>query len=202
MSLQLNQLSEQALELIKLPGNLVIKKVVIGVLYTGIELKDGTVGVSFTLTDRSMDHEGYHSLVKDGLPSEKRIYELIEYCSSPYSILRSIGVAALNTYSQTYIDFSEASYLDILGILESSSDNVVGMVGNIHPISRHLAKEGKIVKILDKFMPPTYIKNTTQVDKVSDLEVVDSILVSGSALVFDNFDEIIHYYNIFLGKKS
>ena len=60
MSSQLTQLSQQALESIKPSSDLTIKKVVIGILYTAVELQNGITGVSFTLTDRSTDIEGYH----------------------------------------------------------------------------------------------------------------------------------------------
>ena len=107
-------------------------------------------------------------------------------------MFRSIGVAAFNAFCQAYIDFSGISSQNILEILKPTPNMVVGMVGNIHPISRYLAKKGISMMILDKFMPPTCINSITQVNEVSDLEVVDNILVSGSALLFDNFDEIIH----------
>ena len=201
MSTQLAQLAERALELIKPSRNLIIKKVVIGVLYTGIELEDETTGVSFTLTDRSADHEGYHRLLHNGFLSDKTLFELIEYCSSTHAILRSIGVAALNAYCQAHIDFSDASCKDIVEILKPTPGMVVGMVGNIHPISLYLAKKGISMRILDKFMPPTYVNSITQVNEVSDLEVVDNIFVSGSALIFDNFDGIIHLLPLISGKK-
>ncbi len=191
MSSQLAQLAERALGLIKPTRDLIIKKVVIGVLYTGVELEDGTTGVSFTLMNRSTDHEICNRLLQNGFLSEKTLFELIGYCTSSHAILRSIGVAALNTFCQGHIDFSDASCQNIIEILKPTPDMMVGMVGNIHPISRYLAKNGISMKILDKLMPPTNIDSITQVKEVSDLEVVDTILISGSALVFENFDEII-----------
>lgn len=201
MSSQLTQITKQALKLIKPSRDLIIKNVVIGILYTGVELDDGTTGVSFTLTDRSKDHEGYHSLLQKGFLSEKPLVELIDYCSSPHAILRSIGVAAFNAYCQVHIDFSKASSKNIIDILKPTPDIVIGMVGNIHPISRYLAKKDITIRILDKFMPLTYKNSIIQVNEVSDLEVVDNILVSGSALVFDNFDEIIRLLSNIPGKK-
>ncbi|MFX0124822.1 MAG: Rossmann-like domain-containing protein [Candidatus Hodarchaeota archaeon] len=201
MPSKLAQLAKRALELIKPSRDLIIKKVVIGVLYTGIELEDETTGVSLTLTDRSTDHEGYHRLLQKGFLSDKTLFELIEYCSSQYAILRSIGVAALNTYCQAHIDLSDASCKDIVEILKPTPGMLVGMVGNIQPISLYLAKKGISVRILDRFMPPININSLTQVNELSDLEVVDNILVSGSALLFDNFDGIIQLLPYVAGKK-
>lgn len=201
MSSQLAQLAERALGLIKPSKELIIEKVVIGVLYTGIELEDGTTGVSFTLMNRSTDHEICNRLLQKGFLSEKTLFELIGYCTSSHAILRTIGVAALNTYCQGHMDFSNASCQNIIEILKPAPDMMVGMVGNIHPISRYLAKKDISMRILDKFMPPTNIDSITQVKEVSDLEVVDTILVSGSALIFENFDEIIHLIPQISGRK-
>ncbi len=201
MSSQLAQLAERALGLIKPSKELIIEKVVIGVLYTGIELEDGTTGVSFTLMNRSTDHEICNRLLQKGFLSEKTLFELIGYCTSSHAILRTIGVAALNTYCQDHMDFSNASCQNIIEILKPAPDMMVGMVGNIHPISRYLAKKDISMRILDKFMPPTNIDSITQVKEVSDLEVVDTILVSGSALIFENFDEIIHLIPQISGRK-
>ena len=201
MSSQLAQLAERALELIKPSRDSIIKKVVIGIFYTGVELEDGTTGVAFTLMDRPTDHEDCHQVLQNGFLSEKSLFELIGYCSDSLAIFRSIGVAALNAFCQAYIDFSGASSQNTLEILKPTPNMVVGMVGNIHPISRYLAKKGISMMILDKFMPPTYLNSITQVNEVSDLEVVDEILVSGSALLFDNFDEIIHLLSRISGKK-
>ena len=71
MSSQLALLAERALELFKPSSNLNIKKIVVGILYIGIELEDQISGVSFTLTDRSTDHEGYHRLLHEGFLSDK-----------------------------------------------------------------------------------------------------------------------------------
>lgn len=201
MSSLIAQIADQVIGLIKPSDELIIEKVVIGVLYTGIELEDGTTGVSFTLTNRSNDHEVCHRLLKNGFLSEKTLYELIGYCSSSHAILRSIGVAALNTYCQGHIDFSNASSQNVIEILKPTPDMIIGMVGNIGPISHYLAKKGISMRILDKFMPPTNIDSITRVKEVSDLEVVDTILVSGSALVFENFDEIIHLLPQISGKR-
>lgn len=198
---QLTKLAQRVMELINPSKRLTIKKVVIGLLYTGIQLQDGTTGVSFTLTDRYADQDGYHQLLQNGFLSKKALIDLIEYCSSNYAILRTIGVAALNTYSQAYIDYSTASNHDVREILNPTPDKIIGMIGNIHPISHNLDKKGIPLKILDKFTPPTSTNSITKVNKVTDLKIVDHLLVSGSALVFDNFDDIISLLPHIPGKK-
>jgi uncharacterized protein (DUF4213/DUF364 family) len=195
------KLAQRALKLVKPTRNLPIKKVAIGILYTAIELQNGTTGVSFTLTDRTTDFEGYHRLIQNGLLSEKPLLELIEYCSSSHAIFRTIGVAALNTYCQAHIDFSTALPKDVLEILSPTPDMMIGMVGNIHPISRYFDKKGIRMRILDKFIPVPNTNNISQVNEIKDLKMVDNLLISGSALVFDNLDDIINILPHIPGKK-
>ncbi len=201
MSLKLEQLSQRTLELIHPSEKLIIQKVVIGLLYTGIQLVNGTVGVSYTLTDRHADINAYHQLLQKGFLSEKTLPELIKYCSSEYAILRTIGVAALNTYSQAHIDYTTASNQDVSELLDLAPDCIVGMVGNIHPLTRHLSEKNVSMRILDKFTPTPATRNITPASKVSDLGNVDHIVISGSALVFNTFDDIIGLLSQISGNK-
>lgn len=191
MSLKLAEIAQRTIELIRPSTKVAIKKVVIGLLYTGIQLENGTVGVSYTLTDRKHDLNAYHQLLQNGFLSERSLTELIDYCSSQYAILRTIGVAALNSLSQAHIDYATATDQDVSELLELTSDSLVGMVGNIHPIKRYLSKKNISLRILDEYNPVSPVKNIIPASKVSDLRDVDHILISGSALVFDSLNEII-----------
>jgi len=201
MSSKLAEIAQQTIELIQPSLKLSIKKVVIGLLYTGVQLANGTVGVSYTLTDRRNDLNAYHQLLQKGFLSEKLLIELIDYCSSKYEILRTIGVAALNSLSQAHLDFTTATDQDVSKLLDLTPDSLVGMVGNIHPITRRLHKKNVSLRILDEYNPVLSTKNITPASKVSDLGEVDHILISGSALVFDSLDEIIKLLPQISGSK-
>jgi uncharacterized protein (DUF4213/DUF364 family) len=201
MTSQLMKIAKQSLTNFKASEELVVKEIVVGILYTAIRLMNDVVGVSFTLTDRFTDHEGYHQLLKDGFLSDKTLEELIDFCSSSYSILRSIGVAALNTFSQNTIDFSNASNLDAINILEPKKGEVYGMIGNIHPISGTFEEKGFKAKILDRFDPVINKKYLEPVENIDSLIDTDHLLISGSALVFDNFNSIISLLKNIPGKK-
>jgi uncharacterized protein (DUF4213/DUF364 family) len=191
MASKLSEIAQRTIELIPPSTKMIVKKVVIGLLYTGIQLEDDTVGVSYTLTNRKDDLNAYHQLLQKGFLSEKSLEELINYCSSKYAILRTIGVAALNSLSQAHIDYTTGKDQDVSELLDLRSDSVVGMVGNIHPITHYLNKRNVSLRILDEFNPVTPVKNITPASKVSDLRNVNHLLISGSALVFDTFDEIV-----------
>ncbi|MFX1506328.1 MAG: Rossmann-like domain-containing protein [Promethearchaeota archaeon] len=191
MSSRLAEIAQRTIELIQPSINMPIKNVVIGLLYSGVQLENGTVGVSYTLTDRKNDLNAYHQLLQEGFLSEKSLEELIDFCFSEFAIQRTIGVAALNSLSQAHIDYTNATDQDVSELLDITSDSLVGMVGNIHPITRYLSKKNVSLRILDEYNPVSNVKNITPASKVSDLEDVDHILISGSALVFDSLDEII-----------
>jgi uncharacterized protein (DUF4213/DUF364 family) len=138
-----------------------------------------------------MDHEAHHQLLQAGFLSDKSLRELIGFCSSRYGILRTVGVTALNTYCQAHIDFSSAINQDVREILQASTGDVVGMIGNVKPLSSYLSEKGISMRILDAFATPKSSQYITPVNNVSELESVDHLLISGSALVFDNLDEIM-----------
>lgn len=199
--MKLSQSILQGTESISNSEDLIIGRVVLGVRYSGIKLRNGITGVSFTYTNPKVDHEAHHQLLQDGFLSDKTLVELIDYCSSKYGILRTIGVTALNTYSQAHIDYSSATNQDIGPILKAKKGDLVGMVGNVKPLSRYLSKKSISMRILDEFAPPRPSHHITSINSVSELEGVDHLLVSGSALVFDNFDDIIGLLPQIKGKK-
>ena len=201
MSSRLAEIAQRTIELSQPVTNIPIKNVVIGLLYSGVQLKNGIVGVSYTLTDRRGDLNAYHELLQRGFLSEKSLEELIDFCSSEYAILRTIGVAALNSLSQAHIDYTTATDQDVGELLDLTSDSLVGMVGNIHPITRYLSKKNVSLRILDEYNPVSRVNNITPAFNISDLGEVDHILISGSALVFDSFDEIIKLLSQVSGYK-
>ncbi|MHA1215036.1 MAG: Rossmann-like domain-containing protein [Candidatus Hodarchaeales archaeon] len=168
-----------------------IKTLVLGLRYSGILLNNGVLGLSYTLTNHYKDFEGFHKLFKNGKPSTKSLSDLFAYSNSEYSVLRTISVAALNAFSQTQIIFDHSEQKDIKTLINPSPERTIGMVGNIRPIVSYILKKGAKVKILDEFMPKNKKHGIEYVDTVKDLENVDGIIVSGSALVFENFDQII-----------
>ncbi len=199
----LTKLSKRVLKLLKKssrPVNLIIKQMVIGVRYSCIQLRNGTTGISFTYTNPSLDNEVYYQILKDGFLSDKSFSELIEFCSSKYGILRTVGLTALNAFCQDNIDFSSATNQDVREILQLSEGDEIGMIGNIRPISNYLSKKGVKMKILDAFAPSVSSEYIVSVKNVSELESANHLLVSGSALVFDNFDKIMDLKSKITGK--
>ncbi|MHA1973641.1 MAG: Rossmann-like domain-containing protein [Candidatus Hodarchaeales archaeon] len=168
-----------------------IKSLVLGLRYSGILLDNNVLGLSYTLTNHYKDFEGFHKLFRKGKPATNSLNELLTYINSEYSVLRTVGVAALNAFSQNHIDFDHSESRDIKTLIDPSSNHTIGMIGNIHPIVSYILKSGAKVKILDEFQPKRKKHRIEYVNSVDELKNVDAIFVSGSALVFENFDQII-----------
>jgi len=201
MSIILNKLIDQLYNYKKDLIKFKTQKVVIGIRYTAVLLNTGDLGLSYTLTNRIEDQKGYSILFKSEEPSKTPLIHLINYCTSEYSILRSIGVAAMNAYCQHYIQNSYDTKNDIRQFLNTDIKIKTGMVGNIKPISSFLTHCGCTVKILDKSSKKSNKSLLTFVDSYLDLLNVDQLIISGSALTHNNFDEIMRILRTVKGLK-
>jgi hypothetical protein len=127
--------------------------------------------------------------------------ELIECCDSKLSVFRSIGVAALNAYSQANLPSTKGINIDVEELFHSDPSVTVGMIGNIHPISNFLVKKGFSLKILDNSISPRQTSQIISVKTVEELSDTQHLIVSGSALVFDTFSNIIKILPEIQGEK-
>ncbi len=187
MSSFLSQLAHDSLSLEKSVSEFNIESVIIGIRYTSVLLSSGSCGVAYTLTDQSAEKNRHNKYLSEKFLFEKSLEYLVEFCASKYSIFRSIGVAALNAFSQANLPSLRTENLDILDIFEEKSGNI-SMIGNIQPVTRFLSQKGYQIKILDRYSPPRQQAQITTVEEISDLQNADHLIVSGSALVFETFD--------------
>jgi len=201
MSSALTKLAQDSLALGKPVDNYQVKTVVVGIRYTCLLLSDGSVGVAYTFFDKNAEKESHLEYLSTKYLYEKPLSELIEFCSSKLGIFRSVGVAALNAYSQASLQLTKGDYRDVTELFHSQHSTTVGMIGNIHPISNFLVKKGFTLKILDKSFSPEQTSQIIPVSKVDELTDVQHLIVSGSALVFDTFSHIIDILPLIRGEK-
>ncbi|MHA2093937.1 MAG: Rossmann-like domain-containing protein [Candidatus Hodarchaeales archaeon] len=166
-----------------------IESVIIGIRYTCVLLSSGSCGVAYTLNNQKDEKERNKKYLADKYLHDKDLEFLVKYCASKYSIFRSVGVAALNAFSQTNLPSKEMRYHNLSSLFPESSETI-GMIGNIQPVSRSLIQKGHQVKILDRFVPPLLHPQITVVEAISDLKNLDHIIVSGSAMIFETFDQV------------
>jgi uncharacterized protein (DUF4213/DUF364 family) len=178
-----------------------VKTIVVGIRYTGLLLTDGSMGVAYSLLDKETEKESHQEYLNVKYLHEKSLEELVEYCKSRLSIFRSIGVAALNAYSQANLPSTKGNNIDVEELFHSDPSVPVGMIGNINPISNFLLKRGFSLKILDNSVSTKETSQIIPVKKVEELSDTQHLIVSGSALVFDTFSDIIEILPKIKGKK-
>ncbi len=185
----LSQIAHDSLSLMTTNSDLRVESVVIGIRYTCVILSDGSCGVAYTLIDQLTEKLSHNKYLSEKFLYEKDLVHLINYCNSKYSIFRSVGVATLNALSQVYLPSLGRKPKNILALFQNDSTNI-GMIGDIQPISRPLAQHGHHIKILDNFAPKIQNSQITAVEGISALKNSDHIIVSGSALVYETFDQV------------
>lgn len=179
-----------------------LEEVIIGIRYTAVKIespKKSYLGVSFTLAN----FESHSKRDPHGKFHEKTISELINNIDSEDSVKRSVAIATLNAIAEiqqqegsksSIRDFVENnvtdSYLD--SILHEESVKI-GMIGQIKPVIKLLQQNNINITILDKFNPVIENKNKNVIPakNIFDLRNMNHIIVTGSSLVFPNFEEIV-----------
>ncbi len=201
MNSALTNIAHDTLALGKSIDNLQVKTVVVGIRYTGLLLTNGSMGVAYTLLDKKTEKESHLEYLNTKYLYEKSLRELVEFCASKLGVFRSIGVAALNAYSQANISLTRGNNIDVKDLFYSDPSETVGMIGNIHPISNFLIKKGFTLKILDDSFSPKKSSQIIPVKAVEELSDMHHLIVSGSALVFDTFSNIIDLLPNIKGQK-
>lgn len=168
-----------------------ISDLTLGLFYSGLKTKANVMGIGYTLLDEPISKKKLVISLKNDLLSQKTLKELAHFSEVDLGIFRTIKLIAINALSQSILDLSNAGRKDILEYCDFQKDEKVGMVGNIHPISKTLREIVDEIYILDKFDPPKSETHVYSLEKLSDLPKVDHLFISGSALVFDDFDEIL-----------
>ena len=191
MNSALTNIAQNSLSLGRSIDDYQVKTVVVGIRYTGLLLSNGSMGVAYSLLDKKTERESYFEYLNAKFLYEKSLQELVEFCKSKLSVFRSIGVAALNAYSQANLPSTKGNNIDVMELFPSDPSVTVGMIGNIHPISNFLVKKGFSLKILDNSFSPRQTSQIISVKTVEELSDTQHLIVSGSALVFDTFSIII-----------
>ena len=201
MNSALSNIAHDSLALGKSIDNFQVKTVVVGIRYTGLLLTNGSMGVAYSLLDKKTEKESHLEYLNAKYLYEKSLRELVELCKSKLSVFRSIGVAALNAYSQANLPSTKGNNIDVEELFHSDPSVTVGMIGNIHPISNFLVKKGFSLKILDNSVSPKQTSQIISVKTVEELSDTHHLIVSGSALVFDTFSNIIEILPKIQGEK-
>ncbi len=185
----LSQIVEETLSYESKYSNLKFESVVIGIRYTCVLLSNGSCGVAYTLIDNKAKKESQKKYLSEKFISEQDLPTVMNYCTSKFSIFRSIGIAALNAFSQANLIIDKTQENELFSIFSEKS-GTVGMIGDIRPITQFFVQKGFNIKLLDKSSSPSDNPQITSIDNILELKNCNHVIVSGSALVFENFDLI------------
>ncbi len=175
--------------------------IVIGLFYSAIKTRKNVMGLSYTLFDVLTSKKRFQTSLEGNLLINKSLRELTHYVEGDLGIFRTIGLAAINTLAQSTLDLSNSVNKNILEICDVQKHDKVAMIGNIRPISKELKTRTNQIYILDNYDSYNNSKDIYQILRIEDLPDVQHMFVSGSALVFDNIDEIIFRLKKVEGEK-
>jgi uncharacterized protein (DUF4213/DUF364 family) len=182
-----------------------ITNVVMGLGYTGVEVSaycyEPILGLAQTLPNiiRNIDCSKIHyagNLMK--LP----LTEILGWVAEKPSLKKIIGIATLNAVSQHILQI-ENPYkeleTDLFEFLKISQDTRVIFVGNIKPLVKKVRNLTELITIVDDnpLLKEEY-KNIPLRESVNELSNAerraDIIFCSGSSLIIDSLEDIIHLF--------
>ena len=171
-----------------------INDVFIGLGFTGLELSNGVLGICYTPRQVAID-KCCSFFDTPGTLIEKEIFDLIEFAKSNYMLDRVVGIAGINSLSQTIL--KEGNYKlnttdDVLQLIPfTKSDNVV-MVGNIGPFVQYIQEHSKNLTVIDDNPRLQEIQMqyeiTTDINRLKDADIS---IITGSSIVVGNIDDVL-----------
>jgi len=180
-----------------------VSKVVIGLGYTGVELKfsDNTLqlGVAFTLPDFLLN-KGCSKINFAGNLTEKKAQELLNWAKNEASLQKVIGIATLNAFSQYILQSKKAEYKflhkDLIKYLDPNNDMKVTFIGLIEPMIRQISKITKNILIIEKNLEFSQFfekfKLLRSIDEISQDDLDTDILIcTGTSIINDTLEKIL-----------
>ncbi|MHA1917119.1 MAG: Rossmann-like domain-containing protein [Candidatus Ranarchaeia archaeon] len=171
----------------------IIKKFAIGLGATAVQIEDGSVGISFTITsnlDQKKENGPTPSFEHAGEVKGMGAFSLLENLNSENIFLRCVGLSALNSLSQSL--FSRGLYKtepvnEIIDLLDfQRSDNVV-MLGAVKSMFKGVLEKVKKLTVVERGNPAQFL--TKNVEFVKDFGVVkdaDIVLIASRPMLLLN----------------
>ncbi len=182
-----------------------ITKVVIGLNYTGVEIKtpdfNSFLGLASTLTSIT-NKDDCSALKSSGSLTTKPITELLNWCSETPSIEKIVGIATLNSVSQhvlSVIKPYKRISKSLLEYLKIDKQTTVTFIGLMKPLIRKVGKITKLITIVEDTIPVNKefeefnINHRIQELKGKDLST-DLLICSGTTLLNDSLEKILDLF--------
>ena len=167
-----------------------IKRISIGIIFVMIELENNISGISFSMSKKKHFH------LKDA--GRLTSYSLIDLMKKAKldDIEKSIGIAAINAMSQLLLsDENLRTDIDILDFMELKPSDNFGMIGNMLPVVRKLYKKVSSLTVIEDNKDRSQVpEGVILYQDHKELKDINKLIITGSAILYDNFDEIINTY--------
>lgn len=188
--------------------NLTLKRVVIGIFYTGVLLSDGSSGICFTpikaIPESVCCPSSARAMPRAGKLRGMKVTDIFQYLTQPAPIKRAIAIATLNALSdgiwQNNPDEGAGKYRieegdDIFSIVDIQSIKKAVVVGALIPVIKSF-KEKQIpyriaeldIRTLKEEELPFFV---SQEDLPGELASADMVIISGTTLLNDTLESIL-----------
>ena len=167
-----------------------IRRISIGILFVLIELENLICGLAFTKSKKQ------HLHLKDA--GNLTSYSLLDLMKKAKldGIEKSIGIAAINTLSQLFLsEKSRRTDLDVINFMELRPSDDFGMIGNMTPVVRKLYQKVNSLTVIENSLERQKVPEGVQIfQNYKQLKNVNKLIITGSAILHENFDEILNAY--------
>jgi uncharacterized protein (DUF4213/DUF364 family) len=171
-----------------------VDKVCIGLVYTGVKLDTGHVGVHHSLLSE-LALRCCKVIKRAGSLAGSPAFEIVNLAKSLDISERVVGVAALNALSQIVLDktkyqIAERNFIDYMENKVRESDTV-GLVGRIEPFVKILRGKARHLHVFE-MRPPLLDEGGLPVEASEQiLPQADVVIITGSSIANKTIDHIL-----------
>ncbi|MBD3254622.1 MAG: hypothetical protein GF383_05990 [Candidatus Lokiarchaeota archaeon] len=183
----------------------VIRKVVIGLGYTAVEITpfgfDPFLGLAYTLPD-IIKRTNCSKIQFAGKLTSFSLNEMLSWAIEPPNLRKIIGIALLNALSQHILEIRNPHTKikgDLIKYLGINQNSTVMFVGLIKPLIAEISKITRNIRLVEKRRSPNQkfmeftIKNDLSEIKESKKQV-DYLFLTGTTLINDTIEDILTEY--------
>ncbi len=171
-----------------------VKRVVMGLSYTAVELNTGHIGVCYTFASEIIPN-CCQIWRRAGTLAGSTAMKIAELSKSWDLSEAVVGVAALNALSQLAIERSGEKYIitegDLIDHVKIRKDDTVVLVGNIHPFVPKIKEKTEKFFILEK--NPRLREPNVLPDVAAEevLPYADIVIITGTTLANGTIDRLL-----------
>jgi len=157
-----------------------------GLRYSAVLLESGKCGIAFSYGSELFVED---PPIKPGKMSDKAVKNVLSLPSDTF-FTNVLQVATINALAD--VSSYETQQKDILDVLRINKEDIVSMIGAIHPFIERIKKNAKALYIFERWRNP---HTTLYPDWAAPdiLEQSDIVLFTGASVINKSFDVLINY---------